>query len=89
MLWARLIKPFENAAIGKAKYWELGYRLPSSRCIESAQSHRAQVRALLTRASDTALGLIGTQIEFVDVAMSGRVTSGRTTAQYSTERFLW
>ena len=30
-------------------------RLPSSRCIESAQSHSARVRILRTRASDTAL----------------------------------
>src|SRR6267142_5591398 len=34
-------------------------RLPSSRCIESAQSHSARVRTLPTRASDTALRLIG------------------------------
>src|SRR5437879_11176777 len=33
-------------------------RLPSSRCIESAQSHRARGRILPTRASDTALRLI-------------------------------
>jgi hypothetical protein len=32
-------------------------RLPSSRCIESAQAHRARVYSLLTRASDTTLGL--------------------------------
>src|SRR5437879_2153161 len=32
-------------------------RLPSSRCIESAQSHRARGRILPTRASDTALRL--------------------------------
>ena len=31
--------------------------LPSSRCIERAQSHRAHVRILPTRASDTALRL--------------------------------
>jgi len=30
-------------------------RLPSSRCIESAQTHRARVCSLLTRASDTTL----------------------------------
>jgi len=35
-------------------------RLPSSRCIESAQTHRARVCSLLTRASDTTLRLIGT-----------------------------
>src|SRR5437879_1937329 len=34
-------------------------RLPSSRCIESAQSHRARGRILPTRASDTALRLFG------------------------------
>ncbi len=36
-------------------------RLPSSRCIESAQSHRARARILPTRASDTALRLLGSQ----------------------------
>src|SRR5260370_31673040 len=35
-------------------------RLPSSRCIESAQTHRARVCSLLTRASDTTLRLIVT-----------------------------
>jgi hypothetical protein len=35
-------------------------RLPSSRCIESAQSRRARVRILPIRASDTALRLPGT-----------------------------
>ena len=35
-------------------------RLPSSRCIESARTHRARVRALPARASDTTLGLVGT-----------------------------
>ena len=33
-------------------------RLPSSRCIESAQSRRARVRILPIRASDTALRLL-------------------------------
>jgi hypothetical protein len=32
-------------------------RLPSSRCIESAQTHRARVCSLLTRPSDTTLRL--------------------------------
>jgi hypothetical protein len=32
-------------------------RLPSSRCIESARTHRARARALPPRASDTTLGL--------------------------------
>lgn len=32
-------------------------------------------------------GLLGTQIEFVDVAMSGRLTSVRTTARFSRKRF--
>src|SRR5271166_2010551 len=35
-------------------------RLPSSRCIESAPTHRAPVRALPLRASDTTLRHIGT-----------------------------
>jgi hypothetical protein len=35
-------------------------RLPSSRCIESARTHRARARALPPRASDTTLGLQGT-----------------------------
>src|SRR5438309_9877617 len=39
-------------------------RLPSSRCIESAQSHRARGRILPTRASDTALRLFGTYSYF-------------------------
>jgi hypothetical protein len=30
-------------------------KISSSRCLESAQSHRARVRTLATRASDTAL----------------------------------
>jgi hypothetical protein len=34
-------------------------RLPASRCIESAQTHRARVCSLLTRASDTTLRLLG------------------------------
>jgi len=34
-------------------------RLPSSRCIESAPTHRARARPLPPRASDTTLGLIG------------------------------
>ena len=33
-------------------------RLPSSRCIESARTHRTRVRALPARASDTTLGLL-------------------------------
>src|SRR5260370_21358978 len=33
-------------------------RLPSSRCIESAQTHRARACALPARASDTTLGLL-------------------------------
>ena len=35
-------------------------RLPSSRCIESAQTHRARACALPARASDTTLGLLVT-----------------------------
>ena len=35
-------------------------RLPSSRCIESAQTHHARACALPPRASDTTLGLLGT-----------------------------
>ena len=35
-------------------------RLPSSRCIESAQTRHARAPTLLHRASDTTLGLIGT-----------------------------
>ena len=34
-------------------------RLPSSRCIESARTHRARAPALPARASDTTLGLTG------------------------------
>jgi len=33
-------------------------RLPSSRCIESARTHRARARPLPPRASDTTLGLL-------------------------------
>ena len=33
-------------------------RLPSSRCIESARTHRARAPALPARASDTTLGLL-------------------------------
>ena len=33
-------------------------RLPSSRCIESARTHRARACALPARASDTTLGLL-------------------------------
>jgi hypothetical protein len=35
-------------------------RLPSSRCIESARTHRARACALPLRASDTTLGLVAT-----------------------------
>src|SRR5207249_11390838 len=35
-------------------------RLPSSRCIESARTHRARACSLLTRASDTTLRLLDT-----------------------------
>ena len=38
-------------------------RLPSSRCIESAQTHRARACALPTRASDTTLGLLVTYLD--------------------------
>ena len=38
-------------------------RLPSSRCIESAQSRRARVRILPARASDTALRLLVTYLD--------------------------
>ena len=37
-------------------------RLPSSRCIESAQSRSARVRILPIRASDTALRLVGSDL---------------------------
>jgi hypothetical protein len=37
-------------------------RLPSSRCIESARKHRAPTCALPLRASDTTLGLPGTNL---------------------------
>jgi hypothetical protein len=37
-------------------------RFSASRCIESAQTHRARVCSLLTRASDTTLRLVGTDL---------------------------
>jgi len=38
-------------------------RLPSSRCIESARTHRARAPALPARASDTTLGLLANEDE--------------------------
>src|SRR2546422_3898793 len=39
-------------------------RLPSSRCIESARTHRARAGALPLRASDTTLRLLGKSTRF-------------------------
>src|ERR1700730_8548898 len=50
-------------------------RLPSSRCIESAQTHRARVCSLLTRASDTTLRLPGTDPH--DAHLDYRRVAGR------------
>jgi hypothetical protein len=38
-------------------------RLPSSRCIESARTHRARARPLPPRASDTTLGLMARRLD--------------------------
>ena len=46
-------------------------RLPSSRCIESAQTDRARATFFRPRASDTTLGLVGT-----DAHVAIRITCG-------------
>src|SRR5437879_7432582 len=46
-------------------------RLPSSRCIESAQSHRARGRSLPTRASDAALRLFGSWVPLLSEEKPG------------------
>ena len=47
--------PLHSICIGPASA-AIAAGLPSSRCIESAQTHRARVCSSLTRASDTTLG---------------------------------
>jgi hypothetical protein len=57
-------------------------RLPSSRCIESAQTHRACACALPARASDTTLGLIGIQGQpCTDAFLISSIASNFLTAQ--------
>jgi hypothetical protein len=72
-------------------------RLPSSRCIESAQTHRARVRSLLTRAFDTTLRLPGTNLldEWIgDLPLIAEVVASQlakitcpTGRQYNENRF--
>jgi len=52
--------PFPHLNLHSARICRTRRRLPSSRCIESAQPHPARERILPARASDTALGLPGT-----------------------------
>jgi hypothetical protein len=50
--------PFQQLNLHSARVRRNRGRLPSSRCIESARTHRARAPALPARASDTTLGLV-------------------------------
>jgi len=63
-LGAPLHRSFLPLNLHRARVRRNRGRLPSSRCIESARTHRARVRALPPRASDTTLGLLGSQRSF-------------------------